>query len=63
MPVKWAELNNEKLYTMKILYVVDEMPSISTPFILNQIVGQIELNNEIHIWSKKKRLFNNSRGI
>lgn len=39
---------------MKILYVVDEMPSISTPFILYQIIGQIELNNEIHIWSRKK---------
>ena len=39
---------------MKILFVVDEMPSISTPFILYQIVGQIELNNQIHIWSRKK---------
>ena len=45
---------------MKILYVVDEMPSISTPFILNQIVGQIELNNQIHIWSRKKGDFSKS---
>jgi colanic acid/amylovoran biosynthesis glycosyltransferase len=43
--------NKKKL---NVLFVVDEMPSISTPFILNQIVGILEKGHEISIFSRAR---------
>ncbi len=40
--------------TLCILMVVDEFPSISTPFILNQITGLIDRGQEVWICSRTK---------
>jgi len=39
---------------MKILFVLDEFPSISQTFILNQIVGLIDAGHDVTIFSQKK---------
>jgi len=39
---------------MKLLFVLDEFPSISQTFILNQIVGLVDLGHDVTIFSQKK---------
>jgi len=38
---------------MKIAFIVDEFPSLSQTFVLNQIVGLINLGYDVHIFAEK----------
>lgn len=38
---------------MKIAFLVDEFPSVSQTFVLNQIVGLIDLGHDVHIFAAK----------
>ena len=38
---------------MKIAFLVNQFPSVSETFVLNQIVGLIDLGHDVHIFADK----------
>ena len=36
---------------MKIAFIVNEFPSLSETFVLNQIVGLVEAGHDVHIYA------------